>query len=69
MYCFVNPSLVVACAKLSGELLINNRHRNGGRKDEIMAKEDDVVPSLKKQTKNSGKKTNEKNDKYDIKLL
>ena len=29
----------------------------------------DVVPSPKKQTKNAGKKTNEKNDKYDIKLL
>ena len=27
------------------------------------------VPSPKKQTKNAGKKTNEKNDKYDIKLL
>ncbi len=30
---------------------------------------DDFVPSPKKQTKNAGKKTNEKNDKYDIKLL
>ena len=28
-----------------------------------------TVPSPKKQTKNAGKKTNEKNDKYDIKLL
>ena len=27
------------------------------------------VTSPKKQTKNAGKKTNEKNDKYDIKLL
>lgn len=27
------------------------------------------VPSPKKQTKNAGEKTNEKNDKYDIKLL
>ena len=28
-----------------------------------------LVPSPKKQTKNLGKKPNEKNDKYNIKLL
>ena len=29
----------------------------------------DLVPSPKKQTKNTREKLNEKNDKYDIKLL
>ena len=28
-----------------------------------------IVPSPKKQTKNAGKKPNEKNDKYNTKLL
>ena len=41
----------------------------------MLAKDKDLgainvtVPSPKKQTKNAGEKTNEKNDKYDIKLL
>ena len=41
------------------------------RFDDIIADalEAGVVPSPKKQTKNAGEKTNEKNDKYDIKLL
>lgn len=29
----------------------------------------EIVPSPKKQTKNAGKKPNEKNDEYNIKLL
>ena len=37
-------------------------------KDKARAEADDV-PSPKKQTKNTREKPNEKNDKYDIKLL
>ena len=57
-----------ACRRIAESTDIITDLQTAGLLEKILHR-DNCVPSPKKQTKNAGEKTNEKNDKYDIKLL